>query len=175
MGQIKAPPKVKYFCGILLSDESFWGELKEILVSLFGNIQLESSFISFSFTKYYEDEMGSDVKRKFVLFDGLGNPAQLAEIKCETNKIEDSFRGKRGYKRPVNLDTGYIESSKVILASTKNFFHRIYIGNGIFAEVTMHWRKKKWNFFEWTYPDYKSKEYVEFFTEARDIYLKELK
>ena len=174
MGQIKQPPPVKFFAGILLSTEELWGEVKELLIDLLGAIELESSFFKFTFTDYYRDEMGEDILRKFVLFKGVGNPDELSAIKVQTNQLEEKFMNINGFLRPVNIDPGYIESSKIILASTKNFFHRIYIGRGIYAEVTMHWRRKKWNFFEWTYPDYRTPEYGEFFKKAREIYLREI-
>ncbi len=174
MGQIKPPPEVKYFAGVLLSREELWEEVKEKLIGAFGNIEIESPFFRFNFTNYYEEEMGNNIWRKFVLFEGIKTPELLADYKIVSNEIEQQFAGREGFKRPVNIDPGYFESSKVILASTKNFFHRIYIGKGIFAEVTMHWRRKKWNFFEWTYPDYRTPEYGEFFKKAREIYLKEI-
>ena len=77
--------------------------------------------------------------------------------------------------RPVNLDPGYIEHAKVILASTKNFYHRMYLARGIFGEVTMHFRDGAYEFFPWTYPDYKSAEYQRFFLELRDIYRQQLR
>ena len=78
-------------------------------------------------------------------------------------------------KRPVNLDPGYLEHSKVILASTKNFYHRMYLCRGIFGEVTMHFRNGAYEFFPWTYPDYKSPEYQKFFLELRTIYREQLR
>ena len=78
-------------------------------------------------------------------------------------------------KRPVNLDPGYIEHAKVILASTKNFYHRIYLGSGIFAEVTMHFKNNTYQFFPWTYPDYQSKDYQDLFLKIRQIYRSQLR
>jgi hypothetical protein len=78
-------------------------------------------------------------------------------------------------KRPVNLDPGYIEQAKVVLASTKNFYHRIYIGRGIFAEVTMHFKNNTYQFFPWTYPDYQSRDYQEFFLRTRQIFRSQLR
>ncbi len=175
MGKIKIPLQVKFFVGILLAEKTLWEEVKELLTDLLGKIQMESPFLDFTFTDYYREEMGKNIKRKLVLFEGLKDPALLSTIKIQTNMLEETFANRDGFSRPVNLDPGYVETSKVILASTKNFFHRIYIGSGIFAEVTLHWRGKKWNFFEWTYPDYRTTEYLEFFSKARDTYLKELR
>ena len=78
-------------------------------------------------------------------------------------------------KRPANLDPGYIEQAKVVLASTKNFYHRIYLGGGIFGEVTMHFKNNTYQFFPWTYPDYKSKDYQDFFLRVRQIFRSQLR
>jgi hypothetical protein len=94
----------------------------------------------------------------------------------KTNDLEEELRPLVGsVKRPVNLDPGYVENAKVVLASTKNFYHRIYLGRGIFAEVTMHFRNNTFQFFPWTYPDYQSREYQEFFLRVRHIYRSQLK
>ncbi len=174
MGSIKPPPLVKYFTGVLLSKRYLWDEVRSILEKKLFEIELESEFYDFDFTDYYAEEMGREISRKFVIFKGLYPPDYLPELKIKTNEIEGQFAGIDGFRRPVNLDPGYLESSKLILASTKNFFHRIYIGKGIFAEVTMHWRGKEWNFFEWTYPDYRSREYRNFFSMARKRYIREI-
>jgi hypothetical protein len=79
-----------------------------------------------------------------------------------------------GVQRPVNLDPGYLEQSKIVLASTKNFFHRILISRGIYAEVTLHYQGKRWNSFPWTFPDYDSEKYHPFFTALRENYRRQL-
>ncbi|HET9942723.1 MAG TPA: DUF4416 family protein, partial [Terriglobia bacterium] len=96
--------------------------------------------------------------------------------KCHTNALEETFAADgASVKRPVNLDPGYLENSKIVLASTKNFYHRIYLGRGIFGEVTMHFRNGAFEFFQWTYPDYKSPEYQAFFMELRTLYRNQLR
>src|SRR5207248_11077554 len=101
---------------------------------------------------------------------------ELPEIKRQMNLFEEEMAPLfQSTKRPVNLDPGYIEQAKVVLASTKNFYHRIYLGRGIFGEVTMHFKNNTYQFFPWTYPDYQSKDYQEFFLRVRQILRSQLR
>ena len=141
MGSIRSINPVKLFVGVLVADRKLLSPVKDKLVSLYGSIDHESPVIPFDFTDYYADEMGDIIDRVLFSFERLIDADQLAEIKHKTNVIEEDLRSVDAtVKRPVNLDPGYIEHAKVILASTKNFYHRIYLGRGIFAEVTMHFR-----------------------------------
>ena len=120
--------------------------------------------------------MGDIIDRMFLSFERLIEADQLPEIKRQTNQLEQEMAALLPIvKRPVNLDPGYIEHAKVILASTKNFYHRIYLGGGIFAEVTMHFKNNTYHFFPWTYPDYQSRDYQEFFLRIRQIYRSQLR
>ena len=144
------------------------------LCEAYGPIDHRSDVLPFDFTDYYKTEMGDLIDRVFFSFERLIEADQLAEIKRQTNQLEDELAAlltKPGtkVKRPVNLDPGYIEQAKVILASTKNFYHRIYLGGGIFGEVTMHFKNNTYQFFPWTYPDYQSKDYQDFFLRMRQI------
>jgi len=173
MGSIRTFNPVKFFVGVLVSDRKLIPEIKNRLTALYGTIDHESPVIPFDFTDYYRAEMGDIIDRIFFSFVHLIEADQLAEIKRQTNKLEAEFSGT--VQRPVNLDPGYIEHAKVILASTKNFYHRIYLEKGIFAEVTMHFRNNTFQFFPWTYPDYQSRDYQEFFLRIRHIYRSQLK
>jgi hypothetical protein len=179
MGSIRNFNPVKLFIGVLLSDKGLLPIIRERLIARFGMIDHESPIIPFVFTDYYSPEMGAIIDRLFFSFERLIDADELAEIKRRTNTLEEEFSseqtGQRSVKRPVNLDPGYLEHAKVILASTKNFYHRIYLGRGIFAEVTMHFKNNTFQFFPWTYPDYQSKEYQEFFLRIRHIYRSQLK
>jgi len=173
MGSIRTFNPVKLFTGVLVSDRNLLPEIKRRLTALYGTIDHESPVIPFDFTDYYRAEMGDIIDRVFFSFEQLIEANQLAEIKRQTNNLEAEFAGT--VQRPVNLDPGYIEHAKVILASTKNFYHRIYLEKGIFAEVTMHFRNNTFQFFPWTYPDYQSRDYQEFFLRIRHIYRSQLK
>ena len=179
MGSIRSFNPVKLFVGILVSERSLIPAVRERLVASYGNIDHESPLIPFDFTDYYAGEMGDLIERVFFSFERLIDADNLADIKRQTNQLEEELRAgfpqSEAVKRPVNLDPVYIEHAKVILASTKNFYHRIYLGRGIFGEVTMHFRNNTFQFFPWTYPDYQSKEYQEFFLRIRHIYRAQLK
>jgi hypothetical protein len=176
MGAIRAFNPVKLFAGVLVSDRRLIGPVRERLDETYGPVDHESPIIPFDFTDYYADEMGDIIDRVFFSFERLIEADELAAIKRQTNSLEEQFQLSGGTtKRPVNLDPGYIEHAKVILASTKNFYHRIYLGSGIFGEVTMHFKNNTFQFFPWTYPDFQSRDYQEFFLRVRQIYRAQLR
>jgi hypothetical protein len=180
MGAIRQFTPVKLFIGVLVSDRKFIPNVEERLTPLFGPVDHRSEVIPFDFTDYYEKEMGDILDRVFFSFERLIEADRLPEIKRQTNELEDELAEllrtpNTTIKRPVNLDPGYVEQAKVVLASTKNFYHRIYIGRGIFAEVTMHFKNNTYQFFPWTYPDYQSRDYQEFFLRTRQIFRSQLR
>ncbi|MFN4227119.1 MAG: DUF4416 family protein [Candidatus Ratteibacteria bacterium] len=173
MGKIKSAPFAKIFCGLIYQQENILEEARKMLIEKWGKIDIEEGPFSFNFTDYYEDEMGKNLKRKFISFQNLYLPENVYEWKIYTNKIEEIF-SEQG-KRKINIDPGYIDSSKVILLSTKDYYHRIYIGKGIFAELTLYYSKGKYNFLNWTYPDYKTENYINFFLKMREKYRQQVK
>ena len=176
MGSIRAFNPVKLFVGVLVANEDLVSDVESQLSSSYGPLDYQSPVLPFTFTDYYRKETGDRILRVFFSFERLIDGDQLPEIKRETNAMEERFAVTGAtVKRPVNLDPGYLEHSKVVLASTKNFYHRMYLGRGIFGEVTMHFRDGAYEFFPWTYPDYKSPEYQAFFLELRNIYRKQLR
>ena len=176
MGSIRSFNPVKLFVGVLVSDPKLIDAVQTRLINTYGPVDHRSDVIPFDFTDYYEAEMGDIVDRVFFSFERLIEADHLPEIKRQTNQLETEMALlPKHVKRPVNLDPGYIEHAKVILASTKNFYHRIYLGGWIFAEVTMHFKNNTYQFFPWTYPDYQSKDYQEFFLKIRQIYRAQLK
>ena len=176
MGSIGRLVPVKLFVGALASHSRLFAEVESFLTGAFGPIDHRSAILPFDFTDYYEPEMGDNINRMLFSFERLIEADRLPEIKSLTNSIEEQAGPlMESVKRPVNLDPGYIEQAKVILASTKNFYHRIHLGGGIFGEVTMHFRNNTFQFFPWTYPDYKSKDYQEFFLKMRQIYRAQLR
>ncbi len=175
MGIVRPFNPVKPFAGVLLSDERLVPHVQEQLVTLFGPIDHKTGILRFESTDYYSEEMGDALDRIFFSFENLVEADRLERVKLETNRIETELGVvSKSVRRPVNLDPGYIEQSKVILFSTKNFYHRAYLGSGIFAEVTMHFKKNTNQFFPWTYPDYKSPASQEFFDRMRQIYRTQL-
>jgi len=180
MGAIRQFTPVKLFIGILVANSKFVVQVEERLAAAYGPIDHRSETIPFDFTDYYENEMGDLIDRVFFSFERLIEADRLPEIKRQTNQLENELAPllttpRTTVKRPVNLDPGYLEQAKVILASTKNFYHRIYLSGGVFGEVTMHFKNNTYQFFPWTYPDYQSKGYLDFFMRMRQIFRSQLR
>lgn len=145
-----------------------------LLTKRFGKIDFESAVLDFGHTKYYREEMGEGLKRRFISFSRLIRPSRLAAIKLLTNKIEQKMcAGRPG--RVINIDPGCLGLAKLVLATTKDHSHRIYLSKGIYAEVTLFYRDKSFRPCEWTYPDYRTQEYADIFNEIRAIYAKQLR
>ena len=177
MWQLKDPMPVKLIIGILAADRQCLHTAIEALTDQFGKTYFVSEVWPFDKTDYYKDQTGEHILRQFVSAERLIDPGNLAKIKHKTNKLEQKLAAKSAMPlpRPVNLDPGIIEPSKLILASTKNYSHRIYIGKKIYAEVTLIFDKGRWCPFEYTYPDYKQQCYFDFFDKARKRLLEQLK
>ncbi|MBS3765816.1 DUF4416 family protein [Candidatus Bipolaricaulota bacterium] len=176
MGKPSSPEPVKLFAGVLTGYPELVPEVEFRLSDRFGTIDEESPLISFDYTDYYRDEMGEGLQRKFFSFRDLIPPEELAEIKLETNEIELSLAkdSNADAERPVNIDPGYLGPSKLVLATTKNYSHRIYLERGIYAEVTLQYENGGFRPQPWTYPDYRSDEYLDFFQGLREEYLLQL-
>lgn len=164
--------------GLILSQTIDLGNIKKTLAGRFGQLKLESPIHTFNHTNYYNREMGPNLKRCFIGFSKCVNPDDLAEIKHVTNRMEAEmglFDGTR-LSRLVNLDPGILTLSNVILATTKNRAHRIYLGQGIFAEVTLIYSKAMgWQALDWTYPDYRTQMAMGFFQTLRNRFYTESK
>jgi len=169
MGTIRIPQKAILFAGLIYNSAESSEHIHGILEKEYGSICLTSPTVSFDETDYYHEEMGDCLLREFIAFDMLIDMQDIAHIKLRTNSIEDYYFSNEG-KRRVNIDPGYLTSAKVVLATTKNFQHRIYLGQGIYAEVTLRYRKNSFTPWEWTYPDYKSDASIMFFNRLRELY-----
>ena len=142
------------------------------LVEHYGAVDLASPVLDFDFTDYYAPEMGPDLKRKFVSFARKIDPGEIAAIKQATNGLEEELAPlDRSVKRPINLDPGYICGSKLVLASAKDRSQRIYVGDGIYVEITLDFRQGRFQPVPTTYRDYASDAYIVFFTEVRGRHL----
>lgn len=136
-----------------------------------GPIAMSSDQFEFADTGYYEPTMGPGLKKVLFAFENLIEPAKLAEIKHQTNAWETEYRDGNDHpeQRPLNLDPGYLTEAKLVLATTKDRDHRLYLDQGIFAEVTLHYQRRQgWKSREWTYSDYRNPAYHEFLTRCRD-------
>lgn len=170
MAQPSDPPKVKLICGLLTAEPALLDEAIRRLGEALGPVDLVSDIMDFAATRYYEAEMGAPLYRRFAAFRDLVCADALAAAKRTTNDIEAKLAAASpipGVARPVNIDPGYVEPSKLVLASMKNFAHRIYLGRGVYAEVTLLYRDGAWRSLPWTFPDFASGRYFPFLDEAR--------
>jgi hypothetical protein len=175
MAQIRSPLPVKLFVGVLTSIPEIIPRAEERLAALFGAVDSRSEPFPFDATHYYDTTMGTPIFRHFLSFENLIEASAIADAKVQTNDIESGLACEYPVlPRPVNLDPGYVEQSKIVLASTKNFYHRILISGGIYAEVTLHFEAGNWQSFPWTFPDYKTGRYHPFFSLLRELYRRQL-
>jgi hypothetical protein len=159
-----------------------------------GPIALESPPFDFVETHYYDATMGPGLKKVFFAFQRPVDPAELVDIKLSTNRWEEEYAACQCHPasvplaepvppctsqchpaepRPLNLDPGYLTLAKLVLASTKDFAHRIYLSRGIYAEITLQYRHHRWQHHEYTFPDYRRADYQQFFTQCREMLAKE--
>jgi len=170
MGDISEQAPVMLLVGVVSRHDAARDCAREIAIRHHGPIALSSDAFDFTETDYYAATMGTGLKKQFLAFERLVDPGALAGIKCQTNEWEAEYAalGKHVEPRPLNLDPGYITPAKLVLASTKDHAHRIYLSEGIYAEVTLAYRQRRWQPLEWTYPDYRRDDYQQFFTECRE-------
>lgn len=173
MGKIKEPLPVKLIASLFAGSGELLEEAGVRLSQEFGSIDYESELLPFDHTTYYAAEFGENLKRRFVAFEELVHPGKLAEIKLLTNALEMEWVVEG--KRRINVDPGYVSHSKLVLATTKNHAHRIYLGQGIYAEVTLHFRDGAFRGYPWTYPDYASPPLIAIFNQIRALYIKQLR
>ncbi|MBM3255278.1 MAG: DUF4416 family protein [Candidatus Omnitrophica bacterium] len=168
MGKIQKTQPVKLICGFIFKEEAYLKKAKVSLFKKFGAFDYESRILDFNYTDYYAKEFGRGLKRSFASFKRPIFPSELSKIKLITNKIEDriSYRDLR----LVNIDPGYLDLAKLVLASTKDFSHRIYLDCGIYAEITLAYQGGTFRPLGWTYPDYRSAEYIDIFNQIREGY-----
>lgn len=173
MGEIRLKEKVKLICGITFNSRIDIEEILEIVENEYGPVSVKSEIFPFTFTDYYSEEMGEDLKKVFVAFDRLIDADTLPDIKIYTNKIEEKYTHDN--KRDLNLDPGYITHAKLVLATTKNYSHRLYLRDGIFGDVHLTFHDGHFTANPWTYPDYKADISIGFFEKVREEYCEDRK
>ncbi len=171
---------VKLIVGMLSLNEQLFDLAEQFMAELWGRIDVRSEVMPFIYTRYYNKAMGEGLLRKFVAFEKLILPEDISGIKHQSNKLELDLQEvpaaqSLAVKRAVNLDPGYINSSKLVLVTTKDYSHRVYIGNDMYAEATLHYCYEKWNSWPYTYPDYGSGDYDPFLNAARESYIEATK
>mgnify|MGYP001074425811 CR=1 FL=1 len=173
MGQIKEPTPVKLVVSMFTGDPTLFDLAQARMATLWGEVDFVSEIFPFEHTDYYTPEFGPNLLRRFATFARLIDPGRLAEIKHAANALEQEWLD--GHRRRINLDPGYVSLSKLVLASTKDHAHRVYLGQGIYGEVTLCYRHKKFSPWPWTYPDYASPPYLALFEGIRQRYAAQLR
>lgn len=173
MGAIVPFTPERLVIGVLSTNEEQHPRLLAALQASYGPVLTESPHTPFSYTDYYDGEMGGRPERYFLVFRDLVDPGRLAAIKRETNDLEEQFLKDGG--RTINLDPGILSAGSFILATTKNRAHRIPLSDGIYAEVTLIYYGHRFNALPWTYADYRSDAFCELFARYRAAYLSDLK
>jgi hypothetical protein len=166
------PQKIKVFLGFIFREERAFAQAAEDIAAAYGRLDSRSPLIDFNFTDYYRTEMGTGLKRKFISLEQLFSPESMVQIKNFTISLETKYAV--GGKRTINIDPGYLTSAKLVLVTTKDFAHRVYLGDGVFAEVTLLGKEKEWVALPWTYPDYRTPEYQNYFSQVKKIYKQQL-
>lgn len=173
MSTLKEPPPVKFFASVLLSKNADTEKLIQTLAAEFGDMDYTSEHYEFNQTRYYEEEMGTGLKRIVLSFRELIRRERIVDIKIRCNTIEEMFADSEG-NRTVNIDPGYIAGEHLILSTGKGYYHRPYLGRGVYADLTLVYRDNNFKSLEWTYPDYKVGYMQQIFHRIRDIYMNDL-
>lgn len=173
MGDIREPLPVKLIVAMLSARPEAFEHAQEALADRYGPLDYVSPDLPFTYTDYYAPEMGPRILRRFVSASELVDPGDLARVKVWTNALEDSCR--QDGRRTINLDPGYICGGKLVLATTKDQAHRIYLAQGIYAEVTLLYRGRQFAVLPWTYPDYRTADYHRILSDIRTLYMAQLR
>lgn len=168
-----SPEPVKYFVAILWADENALPDAYELLTTRGGVIDFSGVDRLFDLSDYYEPEMGAHLHRRLVSFETLRSPGELADAKRACIQMEQSIAGPSG--RRVNLDVGYLDHNKLVLASVKAAGQKIYLSQGIYADLVARYSDGRYQPFAWTFPDFKDGRYDEELAKLRELYLTQLK
>jgi hypothetical protein len=178
MAEMRTPLPVKLFIGMLSPEPALFDVCAEMLSAEYGPLDFASEVLPWDKTDYYREEMGPAILRKFLFFKPLMDPGKLSSIKKFTSSLERNFAVPSGLtvRRRINLDPGYVTEAKVVLATAKDFAHRVYIGESIYAEVTLRYNlnEKSFSAHEYTYPDFRTTTYLALFNRVRDSLRTEL-
>jgi len=175
MAEPKPFAPVKLVCGVIASSDLFFDLAIRRLEELFGPADARGPRCAFDLTDYYENQMGPGLSRMFLSFERLIRPEDLSDIKLRTNALEFEIQGHfHEEKRIVNLDPGYLTPAALVMATAKDFSHRIPLQKGIYAHLELLFHKNSLQSLSWTYPDFRGDMYQAFFLEVRKIYISQL-
>ena len=173
MSRANKPEPVKLLSSLFSPEKDLIEPVIQQLEGIGGKVDWVSPPLFFDRTRYYEKEMGWPLYRRFITFENLINPEQLVEIKLRTYDIEQDHLA--GEKRRINIDPGYISAERLILATGKNFTHRVYLSKGIYADLTLIFQKGSFKPLEWTYPDSAAPDLMKIFHGIRTRYMQQLR
>lgn len=166
MGRIRPAPKGLLFVAITVSDRDLVAPITDTLAGDYGPVLDRYPAFHFStFTDYYEEEMGPDLWKTFVVFHNIIPAEHIARYKHETNRLEESYL--EDGRRRANIDPGIVTLHNFCLLTTKGFSHRIYLEDGVWAEVTLQAVQRRFQPLDWTYADYKTEQALSFMESAR--------
>ena len=172
-----AGPRGILICGVIAAGGENLGRAKAGMSEVWGPIGRESAILPFDYTTYYEEEMGGGLVRQFLAFAKVIGQERLPEFKHQAMALEaelgDESSGR--LRRRANIDPGYLSLERLVLATTKNFIHRVYLRDGIFADLTLVFRSETFVPLEWTYPDYRTPQAIEFFNQVREEFKVDLR
>jgi hypothetical protein len=173
MADPAAVEPVKVFVAILWQDEDALDQAKRNLSNEWGRIDYEGPDHPFDTTHFYDEEMGTGLHRRIVSHEDVVSPDFLPSAKHRCNHIEDELKGTKG--RRVNLDVGYLDHNKIVLASMKAAGQKIYLTDGVYADLTARFGQGRYQPFEWTFPDLRDGRYDEEWARIREIYKRQRK
>ncbi|MBN1306506.1 MAG: DUF4416 family protein [Chitinispirillaceae bacterium] len=172
-----APPErplpVKYLIALLFRDNDCCARAKNELVARWGRVDFEGTGHPFDVTDYYKPEMGTPLYRRLLAFETLSLPTLLVDMKLQCNNIESALA--HNGKRTVNIDAGYLDHNKYLLASAKQAGQKIYLDKGIYADLSGRYKAGKYRPFEWTFPDFRDGRYDKELLAIRRLYLEQIK
>jgi hypothetical protein len=169
MGRIQEPRPVKLIMSLITADDQLLQQAVRAVADRYGEVDFASEVLPFDFTQYYAPEMGQGLFRRLITFRPLINRESLVKIKRETNELEAAFAVQG--RRRINIDPGYLCAEHLILATTKGYTHRPYLGAGIYADLTLIYRDGGFHPLEWTYADYASTQIKKILQGVRTRYL----
>ena len=176
-GKVMSEPSpsqpVKPVVSLIMAREDLNGPLIRRLADYFGPPDMVSPWRPFTATEYYDGEMGPNLGRRLAAFLHLADPAHLAQWKLFTNGLEEEF--SLGGCRLVNLDPGYVAKERLVLATGKNYTHRLYLEQGIYGDLTLIYSQNGFQALPWSYRDYAEGEMPALLTLVRRKYLWQLK
>jgi hypothetical protein len=167
------PSKAKLVAALMASDQGLIEKTLSLLEPTYGPVELSSAVFPFTYSDYYKKEMGEGLLKVYCSFRKLIEPDEIVGLKLAAIECEKNF--VRSVSRSVNIDPGYLDRMRVVLATTKDCSHRIYLGQGIYGDIELMYRSGSFVSLEWTYPDYRAALAIEFFNKVRNVYLADLR